>query len=139
MIEQALDDREIVGSGLLYVVVMDPAKDFRDSCFEDAILHEQSFGDYARRDADYAGFARAKARLSWCTGLDGRVVQDQYPHLLSEGDTLLGGGVCRDGIVVAASGAFPLYDEVFAGSVALWMRAIARQRRSDESPTRVTL
>ncbi|MEN3112744.1 hypothetical protein ACFONG_18905 [Uliginosibacterium paludis] len=139
MIEQALNDRGVVGSGFLYLVVMDPAKHAHDFRFEDAVLYERSFGDRTKWDADYAAFARAKARLSWCTGRDGHVVQCLMPHLLNEGDTLLSGGICLDGIVVAASGAFPLYDEVFATTVALWIRAIVRKWREEEPPARVSL
>lgn len=35
-----------------------------------------------------------------------------------------------DGIVVGASGAFPVFDEMFAGALAL--RAVARQARAAE-------
>lgn len=132
MIEHARHDRSIVGSGFLHVVVMDPGRTPANAHFEDAILCERSFGDRALWDADYAGFARSKAYLSWRTGLDGHTVQNCAPHLLRSGDTVLGGGVCRDGIVVAASGAFPVYDEVFSGTVALWLRALARHAREGE-------
>lgn len=132
MIEHAMGDRSIVGSGFLYVVIMDPALPPGLSSFEEAILHEQAFGDRERWDADYAAFARAKARLSWMTGKDGHTLQHAMPHLLRSGDSLLSGGVCIDGIVVAASGAFPWYDEVFAGSVALSLRALAREGRNAE-------
>ncbi|MCK0512654.1 hypothetical protein [Aromatoleum buckelii] len=135
MIEHAMRDRSVVGSGFLHVVVMDPCRPPGATSFEEAILHEHTFGDRTAWDADYAAFARAKARLSWITGRDGRVLQQQFPHLLRTGDTLLAGGVCLDGIVVAASGAFPWYDEVFAGTVALCLRALAREAREAERDT----
>lgn len=133
MIEQALADREVVGSGFLYLVVMDPGRCPATDDFDAAVLHEQAFGDREQWDADYAAFARAKARLSWRTGLDCRQVQQAQPHLLRTGDTVLDGGVCIDGIVVAASGAFPAYDELFAATVALCLRALARHARAGES------
>lgn len=133
MVEQALGDRRIVGSGFLYVVVMDPARTPINTRFEEAILHEHAFGDRSLWDADYAAFARAKARLSWRTGYDSDAVQHVVPHLLRSGDSTIAGGICLDGLVVAASGAYPEYDVVFAGTVALWLRALARQARVAES------
>lgn len=132
MVEAARADPEVVGSGFLYVVVMDPGKPPASASFEDAVLYERAFGDRERWDADYAAFARAKAHLSWRTGRDGRVMQECYPHLLRTGDTVLGGGVCVDGIVVGVSGAFPAFDEAFAGAVAFALRALARHARQAE-------
>ena len=134
MIEHALDDRRIVGSGFLYLVVMDPAQTPAASVFEEAILYEEAFGDRSRWDADYAAFAREKARLSWINRCDGHVVQHVLPQLLQPGDTVLIGGVYLEGIVVAASGAFPTYDEAFAATVAVRLRALARATRSADSP-----
>jgi hypothetical protein len=84
-------------------------------------------------DADYAGHARAKAHLSWSLERDSHTLAYSSPHLLRKGDTPAPGGVCLDGLVVAASGALPVYDEVFAGTVALCLRAIARKAREGES------
>jgi len=109
MLEQALADREVVGSGFLYLVVMDPGRAPGEGRFEDAVLHEQAFGDRSHWDADYASFAREKARLSWRTGHDGRVVQECLPHLLRTGDTVL------------------------AGTVALCLRALTRRAREAET------
>lgn len=133
MIEAARGDPGIVGSGFLHVVVMDPGLPPGVAGFDEAVLYERSFGDPTLWDADYAAFARAKARLSWATGMDGHRLQTLSPHLLKGGDTLLAGGVCLDGIVVAASGAFACYDEAFAGSIALCLRALARAGREGDS------
>jgi len=133
MIEAARSDAAIVGSGFLYLVVMDPGLAPGSTAFEDAILLEEAFGDRSRWDADYAAFARAKARLSWETGLDSHRLQVQSPHRLKAGDSLLWGSVCVDGIVVAASGAFPCFDEVFAATVAYWLRAFAKAAREAEA------
>jgi hypothetical protein len=126
LIETWRKNGNIVGSGFLYVVIMNPALHPGDCDFHDAILHEAAFGDPDGWDAPYDQFAREKAELSWRHGMDSRTVQASRPHLLRHGDTLLGGGICLDGIVVAASGAFPQFDEVFAGTVALWLRALSR-------------
>lgn len=135
MIEEALADRSIVGSGFLYLVVMNPALTPAVASFEQAILYEHAFGDPALWDADYAGFARMKAQLSWSLGRDTHLLQHELPHLLRTGDTVLVGGVCLDGLVVAASGAFPAYDEIFAGTVAFCLRGLARKAREAESAT----
>ncbi|MBS1189720.1 MAG: hypothetical protein H6R10_1512 [Rhodocyclaceae bacterium] len=133
MIEAGLADRSLVGSGFLYLVIMDPGLPPGRAAFEEAILYEHAFGDRSRWDADYAAFARGKAQLSWASGLDSQRLQALAPHLLRAGDSLLWGGVCLDGIVVAASGAFPRFDEVYAGTVALWLRALAKEaREADE-------
>lgn len=48
----------------MHVVVMNPAADPRTP-FNDAALAERSFGEPARWEVDYAGYARAKAQLAW--------------------------------------------------------------------------
>lgn len=129
MLQACAQDRAIVGSGFLYIVVMDPAAQSRDGvAFADAVLLEHAVGDRGAWDADYAAFARAKAELTWREGDDGRVLHALRPHALRAGDSLLAGAVCLDGIVVACSGAFDGYDEAFATAIAANLRAIARQR-----------
>lgn len=131
MIERAVPDKQVCGSGFLYVVVMDPALRPGDASFEEAVLLEHAVGDRSRWDADYAAFARAKARLCWLHGMDSHRVQHERPHLLREGDGLLWGGVWLDGIVVAASGAHMFFDEAFSLAVAANLRAIAKQRHAE--------
>ena len=133
MIRTAIDNRSAGESGFFYLVVMKPGSSPASSSFEDAILYEHAVGDRERWDADYRGFALAKARIAWRTGIDSHIVQEQCPYLLEAGDTVLWGSVAMDGIVVAASGADAWYDEAFAGAVALCLRAeakaaIARER-----------
>ncbi|WP_066331105.1 hypothetical protein [Azohydromonas lata] len=129
MIEAAMSDPQVSGCGFFYVVVMDPALTPADGAFEDAILLEHAVGDRSRWDADYAAFARDKARLAWTLG-DTHALQTRQPHRLREGDSLLWGSVVLDGIVVAASGAFPWFDEAFATALAANLRAIAKQRHA---------
>lgn len=126
MIQEAMKRKEVGESGFLYIVVMDPLRGPDTSSFEEAIVYEHAVGDRAKWDADYGGFARAKARVAWRTGMDGHAVQELRPHLLAAGDTVLWGSVIVDGIVVAVSGANPWYDEAFAGTVAMCLRAIAK-------------
>jgi hypothetical protein len=133
MIRAAIDDKSAGESGFFYLVVMKPGSSPASSSFEDAILYEHAVGERERWDADYRGFALAKARIAWRTGIDSHIVQEQRPYLLEAGDSVLWGSVAIDGIVVAASGADAWYDEAFAGAVALCLRAqakaaIARER-----------
>lgn len=128
LIEQAMRRREVGESGFLYIVVMNPACPPGHCDFDEAILYEHAIGDRSQWDADYASFARAKAQLSWRTGLDSHTVQELRPQLLQPGDTLLWGSICLDGIVVGVSGANPWYDEAFAGTVAMCLRALAKAR-----------
>jgi uncharacterized MAPEG superfamily protein len=132
MIERAMADPAVCGSGFLFIVVMDPARPASGCSFEQAVLHEHAIGDRSRWDADYAAFARAKARLAWTHGCDGHAVLARAPHLLQPGDTLLWGSVWLDGIVVGVSGAEPWYDEAFATAVAAALRAIAKGRHAAE-------
>ena len=116
MIRAAIENKSAGESGFFYLVVMKPGSSPATSTFEDAILYEHAVGDRDKWDADYRGFALAKARVAWRTGLDSHIVQEQRPYLLEQGDTVLWGSVAMDGIVVAASGADAWYDEAFAGA-----------------------
>jgi hypothetical protein len=127
-IAAAMDSREAGASGFLYIVVMRPGVAPGALAFKDAILYEHAVGDRTAWDADYGEFARAKAELSWRTGLDSQVVQQLKPHLLAHGDSLLSGAVVFEDIVVAVSGADPWYDEAFAGGIAMLVRALAKKK-----------
>jgi len=130
MIEAAVRRARVSGGGFLHIVVLDPTARPERVPFEQAVLLEHSIGERERWDADYAGFARAKARLSWTHGLDSHCLQTLRPHLLRRGDSLLWGGVCLDGLVVACSGAHPWYDEAFATAVAAALRALVKERHA---------
>jgi len=128
LIEKAMQDKAVGESGFLHIVVLDPAAQWGVDDFADAILYEYSVGDRSRWDADYAAFARAKARVCWRTGRDGHGVRSVSPHLLRTDDCGIWGGVCVDGIVVGAAGANPWYDEAFAACVAHCLKAVAKGR-----------
>jgi hypothetical protein len=130
MIETAMTDPEVCGSGFLYIVVMDPARRPSDCDFADAVLYEHAIGDRSGWDADYAGFARGKARVTWLHGLGSHEIQAGRSHLLRQGDSVLWGSVNLDGIVVGVSGAHPWFDEAFATAIAANIRAIAKQRHA---------
>lgn len=132
LIHEAMKLKEVGESGFLYIVVMDPLLTPATSSFEEAILYEHAVGDRERWDADYASFARAKARVAWRTGLDGHTVQELKPHLLTARDTVLWGSIVLDGITVGVSGANPWYDEAFAGTVAMCLRALAKAGIAEE-------
>lgn len=126
LLEAALADTTLGQSGYLHLVIMDPARPPGSADFEAAVLHEATFGE-ARGDAAlYARLARAKARLSWRHGLDSHLLQTTRPQLLCRGDTTLWGGVALDGIVVAASGLEPSYDEALSGAVAMCLRGVLK-------------
>jgi hypothetical protein len=125
-----MTDPEVCGSGFLYIVVMDPGLSPIAATFAEAVLLEHAIGNPAAWDADYAGFARAKARLSWQENRDSHQVQCARSHALRRGDSCLWGSVCLDGIVVGVSGAHPWFDEAFATAIAANLRAIAKQRHA---------
>ena len=126
MMQAAMDSQLAGESGFLYIVIMKPGHTPASSSFEEAILYEYALGDRDKWDADYGAFARAKAKVSWQTRMDGHAVQELKPHLLRQGDTTLWGSVVVDDIVVGVSGAHPWYDEAFAGAVAMCLRALAK-------------
>jgi hypothetical protein len=129
LLEAAVADAEVGQSGVLYIVVMDPARPPGTCAFEEAILLEHAVGKpRAQWDADYGMYARAKAKVSWRTGRDSSQVQLLSPHLLERGELPVWGSVCMDGIVVALSGAEPEYDEALAASIAASVRAVAKIR-----------
>lgn len=132
LIHEAMKRKEVGESGFLFIVVMDPARPPGRSSFDDAILYEHAVGDRSAWDADYAAFARAKARVAWKTGRDSHAVQELQPWLLEQGDTVLWGTAVVDGIVVGVSGANAWYDEAFAGTVAMCLRAMAKARVLEE-------
>jgi hypothetical protein len=127
-IEKALLRPGVSGEHCLHIVIVDPLVKYGTGPFKDAVLHEHSIGDPKQWDADYRSFALGKAELAWKSGCDTHVIQEVHPHMLQIGDTLLWGGVCRDGLIVAASGAHPWFDEAFANMVAGFLLAIAHER-----------
>lgn len=132
MIDASMESREAGASGFLYIVIMQPGITPAHADFNDAILYEHAVGDQSKWDADYGAFARAKAELSWRTGLDSHLVQQSKPYLLAKGDSLLWGGVVMHDIVVGVSGADPWYDEAFAGSIAMCVRALAKKGLAEQ-------
>ncbi len=115
----------------LHIVVLDPEKRFGRG-FLGSILYEESFG--APRDQwerPFDEFARAKAMLSWRTGMDSHLVQQRFPHLYDGGDIKFGGGVSRDGIVVGVSGVEWYFDQLFAELTASACKALSIQRMID--------
>ncbi|WP_144639465.1 hypothetical protein [Bordetella genomosp. 13] len=129
MLRAAVTDDRIGESHCLHVVVMHPLKTPSNATFEEAVLYEESVGDRAKWDADYAAFARGKAALSWRTGQDSHAVCTTVAHLLRPEDTALWGSVWHEGIIVGVSGAQPWYDEAFAGAVAHAFKAVLKDYR----------
>lgn len=129
MIAAAMDSHEAGDSGFLHVVVMNPLAPPGETSFEDAILYEHSVGDADRWDADYAAYARGKARMCWRSGRDGHEVCDLEPHRMAAGELPLWGGVIVDGVAVGVSGCFPWFDEAFAGAIARIFIACAKEAR----------
>ncbi|ANN76167.1 hypothetical protein [Bordetella flabilis] len=134
MIEAAMGNREVGESGFLYIVVMNPVLCPWEADFEDAILLEHAVGDRERWDADYAAYARAKARSTWLAGRDTHGLSAVSPHLLRVGDAGVWGSAVVDGIVVATSGVNAWYDEAFSGAIAYALRAVAKGRAAAHAP-----
>ena len=134
LLERAATDPAIGQSGVMYVVIMNPACTCEARGFEDAILTERGFGKpRAEWDADYAQYARKKAHASWRLGVaSGDERAAAYWREAGHAAPLAGGMVVED-ITVAVSGADPAYDEALAGAIALSLRAILKLRESAAS------
>lgn len=118
-----------VGRMALHVVILDPAKPFGSCEFADAILYECNVaGDHTTWERSYDKFARAKAFISWRTGLSSHAVRELRPYLLVPDDVKFGGSTVHEGIVVGASGVESWYDEMFAAWIAAACRAITIHR-----------
>lgn len=107
MIEKGIASRRLGESGFLYIVIMDPALGPADCGFEQAILYEYSVGDRDAWDADYAQYAREKARICWRARRSGHELRYMAPHLLRATDTGVWGGIWHEGIAVGVSGPIP--------------------------------
>ena len=111
----------------LHIVVVNPAiipSNDRVLFEQTAILYEASFGRKADWDHDYDEIARSKAFISWRTGLPTHVVQQTMRYLVSDGDTKFFGSAVLHGLVVAASGVQPWFDEWVSYMVAATCRAL---------------
>jgi hypothetical protein len=124
-------DEAVSGEHAMHIVVMDPAARGNRVPFESAILAERSVGDRAAWKADYAHYARAKARLAWREGASTADIVDDAPARLVRGDLVVEGAVCRHGWIVAASGAHPWYDTAFATMAIELVNATLRHAVAD--------
>ncbi|MBB5213650.1 hypothetical protein [Parapusillimonas granuli] len=138
MIERGIASRRIGESGFLHIVIMDPALHPQDCRFEQAILYEHSVGDRDAWDADYAQYAREKARVCWRAQRNGHELRYIAPQLLRPTDTGVWGGIWHEGIAVGVSGADPWFDEAIGTSIASLLRAIAK-KKALQTPERLQL
>ncbi|MCH7529921.1 hypothetical protein IIB50_02275 [Patescibacteria group bacterium] len=119
----------------LHIVVMDPAAmpiNRNRVTFKSAILYEVSLGNTENWEHDYAKIARSKAQISWWTKLPTHIVQETMPYILTGVDTKHYGSVVLDGIVVAASGVQPWYDECVSHMVAAACRAFSIENMQED-------
>jgi len=126
-IEKALKHPSVSGRGVLHLVVLDPELSLHQCGFDEALLYEHSIGDALHWEVDHAAFAKDKALVSWQHQMDSRRAVLLRHYWLTQNETMLWGGVWLDGIVVAASGAMPAWDEAFSLMVASNLRAIRLQ------------
>jgi hypothetical protein len=134
MLDDLLADRDVSAEAAMHVVVMDPAADPRTSSFDDAILTERSYGNPSRWEADYAWYARAKARLAWREQMTLRTLFANHADRLRPDDIRVEGAVREGDLVVAASGAQAWYDHAIASTaIALIEAGLAQARHADRA------
>jgi len=128
-----MQQRDMLKRPHLFMVVLDPTKPyFPNAVFDRIILYERAFTSSDGWEDPYDQFARQKAKASWRTGLPTRVIRECAPHLLKEGNTVHGGSVVHDGLVVACSGVQPWFDEAIAGIASAVIRGIANEKMQME-------
>lgn len=98
----ALLDNGLIEHSNVHIVVLDPTMPYAPGVsFQDVVLHQFSYGIY---EVIYEEVARSKAEISWRTGYPSHQVQQMYPYLWKEEDTIWGGSAVQYGLIVACSG-----------------------------------
>ncbi len=115
-----------------YQGAIDPQGMASDSFF-DLVLWENPFGDIGRYDIDkYIAIARAKAFVSYLTGLPSHLVQQQFPSLYVPGMTKWGGsavaGVGPMRLIVAFSGVQWHFDQMISEMVVSAIQAVCHEQ-----------
>jgi len=131
MLATLLADHEVSGESAMHVVVMNPSVDPRTTPFDDAILCERSFGEPARWEADYRGYARAKTRLAWREQMSLRTLFADHAERLRPDDIRVEGAIREGRWVVGASGAQAWYDHAIATCVVALIEAGVEQARHE--------
>ena len=113
------------------VAIPDPALQYTPQYLPTArprpLFWEGVFGetDRTKWKNPYDEFARAKAVLSWRTGLPSHLIQRNRPHLFENGDIKFGGSTAYEGIVVGTSGLAWHHDLIISGMFATALHALA--------------
>lgn len=93
------------------------------------ILYEESIGPgYTNK---YVEIARMKCFLTWFHQMSTEELQQQCPHLLTDGDTSYFGSVWRFKLPVAASGQYAVVDQAMAGCVSEFCIALCKLEKKE--------
>lgn len=114
---------DILNCPHLHVVVIDPTEPL-DLLDDGNILYEYSIGDEEDWQYDFKGIAHQKAYATWRYGMPTQVISEQRPWMLTGEDTPYFGSAYRDGIIVAASGVQPWFDQMFSEMIASVIAAL---------------
>lgn len=117
-----MTEQGIVKRRDMHIVVLDPTHTGR---FEDsAILCEHQVGDVRKWEHSYDAIALKKAKMSFEHRLPSQVIVEQVPYLLEGGDTKYFGNACQDGLIVAASGVEPWFDQMVSEMIVAVIRGL---------------
>lgn len=116
-------DLAVVVTATEVIKPCNPNKSFKENCY--LIFN---FGEKTEWDHDYESIALSKAKISVRTRKATAVLE---PHYLLRDDTVYGGSVVLDDIVVACSGVEPYYDEMFSMWIASAIKAEAKKIFND--------
>jgi len=95
---------------------------------ESAILLDAFIGEHDKRH-DYRKIALSKAGQAWRVGAPNAFVQWFAPALLEEKDTPYSGSFVYNGLVVAASGLQPWFDELVSMLIACAIQQVCQHHR----------
>jgi hypothetical protein len=123
----------------LHIVIMNPQLKPWEASFDDAILHECTFGSPEDWQIPFDELARNKTAQAWRDSVANINHHTQHPSSLREGDVLFYGSFVYGSIVVGCSGVEPWFDMLVSGWVALAFEQLCisdYQATKAEDPTR---
>lgn len=115
------------------ITVLDPTIPYHpDVDVESVVLAQVIWGDRDHPEVGrFTAISLKKAEITWRTGRPSREVQALHPHLLKETDTVWGGSVVLDDLIVACSGVQDYFDEMIAMMIAAMTKGLLTYHRQE--------
>lgn len=114
----ALLQGDLTNREVIHIVMMNPKLKPWESEFEDAILYEESIGDFSTYNIPFRDLARNKAKQAW-REQQSNINLKIHPSSLQDDDCPFYGSFVYGNIVVSCSGVQQWFDMLVAGWIAL--------------------